>query len=161
MENNLEFVARSNNVSIDEVIRIYCSTQYWIASTAFLLGTAGGVALQPEKITINVSKWTVPRKWTYERMVTIAGHSAAVHSIRSPGGYQLIGRTPIDIYDPQQRNPVFKTHPVLFKATDRMEFYPISEVEYHRVRREVEEGTYNYEVEDGIYCVDDYKGEAS
>jgi urea carboxylase len=70
----------------------------------------------------------------------------------------LVGRTPIDIYDSQQRNPIFKDDPILMKATDRVEVYPISEAEYHRIRKEVEEGTYQYEVEEGIFHIIDYKG---
>lgn len=158
VENNLEFVAKLNGVSADEVIRVYTSTRYWIASVAFLLGTFGCVALDPQKITLKVPKWTTPRKWTYERSVTIAGTAASIHSVRAPGGFQLIGRTPIDIYDQQQRNPIFNEDPILVKATDRVEFYPISEPEYHRIRRQVEEGAYQYEVEEGIFRVSDYKG---
>jgi urea carboxylase len=158
VENNLEFVAELNGVSADEVIRVYTSTRYWIASAAFLLGSFGCVALEPQKITLKVPKWTTPRKWTYERSVTIAGTAAAIHSMRAPGGFQLIGRTPIDIYDSQQRNSIFKEDPILVKATDRVEFYSISEPEYHRIRKGVEEGTYQYEVEEGIFRVSDYKG---
>ena len=73
----------------------------------------------------------------------------------------MVGRTPIDIYDPQQRNPIFKEDPILVKATDRIELYPISEAEYHRIRKEVEEGTYRYQLEEGIYRVSDYQGEPS
>lgn len=156
-ENNLEFIAKTNGTKVDEVIRIYTSTKYWISGVGFLLGTFGCVPLEPQKIILKAPKWNVPRKWTPERTVAVAGISIAVHSIVSPGGYQLIGRTPIDIYDPLQKNPIFKGNPVLVKAGDRVEFYPISEAEYHRIRREVEEGTYNYEVEEGIYHLSDYK----
>ncbi len=158
VENNLQFVAKLNGVSVDEFIRVYTSTRYWIAGTAFLLGTFGSLPLEPHKITLKVPKWTTPRKWTYERSVTIAGNSVSTHSVRAPGGFQLVGRTPIDIYDSQQRNPIFKDDPILMKATDRVEFYPIPEGEYHRVRKEVEEGTYQYEVEEGIFRIIDYKG---
>lgn len=161
VENNLQFIARANGVSIDEVIHVYTSTRYWIAGTAFLLGTFACVALEPQKITLKAPKWTSPRKWTYERGFSVAGVSASIHSIRAPGGFQLIGRSPIDIYDRQQRNTIFKKDPILVKATDRIEFYSISEAEYHRIRREVEEGTYHYEVEEGIYHVSDYKGDPS
>jgi KipI family sensor histidine kinase inhibitor len=158
VENNLQFVAKLNGVSADEVIRVYTSTRYWIAGTAFLLGTFASMALEPHKITLKVPKCTVPRKWTYEGCITIAGASVGVHSVRAPGGFQLVGRTPIDIYDPQQRNPIFRDEPILVKATDRVEFHPISGAEYHRIRREVEEGTYRYEVEQGICRLSDYNG---
>lgn len=159
MENNLEFITKTNGVSIDEVIRIYTSTRYWTAGVNFLLGTFSPSALEPLKITLKVPKWSVPRKWTYERTIGIAGTSVAIYSIRAPGGYHMVGRTPIDIYDPQQRNPIFKEDVILAKPTDRVEFYPISEAEYYLIRREVEEGTYHYQVEEGVYFLGDYKGE--
>jgi len=158
VENNLEFIAKLNGVSISEVVQIYTSTRYWVAGMGFLLGTFAGLPLDPPKSTLNVPKWTVPRKWTYERSVAIAGDAMAVYSIRTPGGYQLVGRTPIDIYDPKQRNPIFKKDPILVKPTDRIEFYSISKAEYYSIRREVEAGSYHYEVEEGTYKLSDYKG---
>ncbi len=161
VENNLQYIARLNDVTIEEIIRIYTSTRYWIAGTAFLLGTFGCVALEPQKINLNVPKWTVPRKWTYSGGVTVAGASASIHSVRAPGGFQMVGRTPIDIYDPQQKNSIFKENPIMARATDRIEFYPISGPEYHRIRGKVEAGIYDYEVEEGIYHIKDYRGECS
>lgn len=161
VENNLEFIARLNNMNVDEFIRIFTSTQYWIGGTGFLLGTFGSFPLEPAKVNLKIPKWTIPRKWQHERSVHIGGTSAGVYSMRSPGGHQLIGRTPIDVYDPQQKNLIFKKDPILVKASDRVEFYPITEAEYYRIRKEVEEGTYNYEVEEGFYRLSDYRGELS
>ena len=58
--------------------------------------------------------------------------------MRSPGGYQLLGRTPVDLYDPLQRNEVFRDSPVLPIAGERHRYVPIDEAEYHEIRRQVE-----------------------
>jgi urea carboxylase len=75
----------------------------------------------------------------------------------SPGGYQLLGRTPIDLYDPQQRNPVFKASPVLPRVGDRHTYVPIDEAAYWKIRREVEAGTYRYQIRDETYRVEHYR----
>lgn len=157
LENNLEFIAKINGVSIDEIIRVYTSIRYWIPGAAFLVGTFATMPLEPQKNTLKVP-YTTPRKWTYERTVAIGGPSVAIYSIRSPGGYPMVGRTPIDIYDRWGRNPLMKEDSILVKPTDRAELYPISEAEYYSVRREVEEGTYRYQVEEGVFHVSEYKG---
>jgi allophanate hydrolase subunit 1 len=123
-----------------------------------MLGTFGCVALEPEKIPLKVPKWVVPRKWTYPGGITVSGVSASIHSVRAPGGFQMIGRTPIDIYDPQQKNPIFRDDPILAKPTDRIEFYSIKEMEYHQIRSAVEAGEYHYEIEEGVYRIKDYRG---
>ena len=160
LENNLRMIAKLNGMSVEEIIRIYNGNQYWIAGTAFLLGTFNGFPLRSSKITLNVPKYPVPRTWTYEREFGVAGDMISIYSIRSPGGYQLIGRTPINIYEPEQRNHIFKQDPIIVKATDRIECYPISEAEYYRIRREVEEGTYHYEIKEEVYSLINYKVES-
>jgi allophanate hydrolase subunit 1 len=150
VENNLEYLSNLNDVSIEELICMYTGTQYWVAGTAFLIGTFGALPLDAGRITLDVPKWRSPRKWTYERTLTAAGDSLALFSIKAAGGFQMIGRTPIEIYDPMQKNPIFKNDPALVKPTDRIEYYEISEKEYYKIRREVENGTYKYEIEDGV-----------
>ena len=76
--------------------------------------------------------------------------------MRSPGGYQLLGRTPIDLYDPRQRNEVFRDSPVLPIAGERHRYVPIGEAEYHDIRRQCERGAYRYDVVAGEYSLDDY-----
>ena len=76
--------------------------------------------------------------------------------MRSPGGYQLLGRTPVDLYDPLQRNEVFRESPVLPIAGERHRYVPIGEAEYHDIRQEVERGDYRYDIAEGEYSLDDY-----
>ena len=56
--------------------------------------------------------------------------------MESPGGWQLIGRTPLRLFNPDNR-PEF-----LFNAGDYIRFYPVDRDEYERIAAEVAEGTY-------------------
>ena len=57
----------------------------------------------------------------------------------------MLGRTPIRVYDPQRRNPVFRESPVLLKTGDRQKFHAISEDEYLSIEKERDEN-YRYRI---------------
>jgi len=76
--------------------------------------------------------------------------------VRSPGGYQLLGRTPIELYDPKQQNRVFRNGPVLPRVSDRHTYVPIDEATYWQIRRQYEAGAYEYEIREGSYRLQDY-----
>jgi urea carboxylase len=86
----------------------------------------------------------------------IAGRLTSFYPVESPGGYQLLGRTPIELYDPEQRNPVFRAGPVLPRVSDRHRYVPIDEAAYHEIRGQVEEGTYEYAIEPGTFRLSQY-----
>lgn len=62
--------------------------------------------------------------------VGIAGSQTGIYPLDSPGGWQLIGQTPLRLYDPKREKAI------LVDAGMNMIFYPIDEAEYERIRRE-------------------------
>ena len=61
-----------------------------------------------------------------------------------------------DLYDPLQRNEVFRDSPVLPIAGERHRYVPIDENAYKEIRQQVERGDYHYNIEEGEYSLDDY-----
>ena len=61
----------------------------------------------------------------------------------SPGGWQLMGMTPVKTYDPEREVPI------LVEAGDYIRFVPVDETEYERIRQAVESGTYTVRVVEG------------
>ena len=59
--------------------------------------------------------------------VGIAGEQTGVYPIASPGGWQIIGRTPLRLFDPQREQPF------LLSAGQKVRFVPIDEAEYRRL----------------------------
>ncbi|UOR14047.1 5-oxoprolinase subunit PxpB [Halobacillus amylolyticus] len=119
---DLEFVAEHNNLSTKEVIDIHSSGQY----TVYMIGFAPGfpfIGGMSEKIA--APRRDSPRLAIPERTVGIAGMQTGVYPIETPGGWQLIGRTPMRLFTPEQETPS------LLRAGDLITFKEITEEEYH------------------------------
>ena len=153
--NNLEYMAEINNLSVEEVIRAHAGTQWWVSAVGFQPATYQALPLDPA-YNVSAPKYPRPRKSTPERILCQAGKLTSFYPVVSPGGYQLLGCTPIDLYDPKQRNPVFKDGPVLPRVGDRHIYVPIDEAAYREIRRRVEGGTYVYRIQEETYRLQSY-----
>jgi urea carboxylase len=153
--NNIEYLAEVNGVSVEEVIAMHSGTEHWVAAVGFQPATYQAVGLDPSK-ALTAPKYERPRTRTPARIVCIAGQITSFYPVASPGGYQLLGRTPIELYDPEQRNLAFRDGPVLPRVSDRHRYVPIDEAAYHEIRSEVENETYEYAIEPGTFSLREY-----
>lgn len=118
---DLEYVAEYNHLSEQEVIEIHSSADYLI----YMLGFAPGfpyIGGMSKKITAPRRK--SPRQNIPPGTVGIAGEQTGIYPLRTPGGWQLIGRTPLKLFNPNDPSPT------LFQAGDHIQFRPISYEEY-------------------------------
>jgi len=155
-KNDVEYIAEVNNISVDEVIKIHSGTDWWVSGVGFTPGCFQSQPIDTTKV-LTAPKYPSPRKWTDERILCYAGHITSFYPVRSPGGYQLIGRAPINMYDPKQRYSIFSEGPVISKVSDRHRYYPVGEKEYYEILNLYENGKYVYEVEEGTFCIDEYE----
>jgi urea carboxylase len=153
--NNLAFMAELNHTSVDGIVQAHCGTEWWVSAVGFQPATYQALPLDP-RFRVSAPKYPRPRKWTPERILCQAGQITSFYPVVSPGGYQLLGRTPIDLYDPQQINPAFRDGPVLPHVSDRHTYVPIDEATYWQIRRECEAGTYEYQIRHETYRLQDY-----
>lgn len=118
---DLAFVAEHNRCTEQEVIAIHSGGQYLVYMLGFAPGFPylGGMS---EKIA--APRRQTPRMEIPAGSVGIAGLQTGVYPIATPGGWQLIGRTPLDLFCPD------KQPPTLLQAGDLITFYPISPAEY-------------------------------
>lgn len=118
---DLAFVAEHNGLTEEQVIEIHTSGTYRVHMIGFAPGFPfiGGMS---EKIAAPRRK--SPRLRIPERTVGIAGMQTGVYPIETPGGWQLIGRTPLRLFVPEQDIPS------LLRAGDKIRFTKISEAEY-------------------------------
>jgi urea carboxylase len=154
-KNNLQYMAEINRCSVDEVIAAHAGTEWWVSAVGFQPATYQALPLDPA-FRLTAPKYPRPRKTTPERILCQAGRITSFYPVVSPGGYQLLGRTPIDLYDPQQRNPAFKDGPVLPRVADRHRYEPIDEATYWDLRRRCESGDYVYQIREDTYRLEDY-----
>ncbi|MFP8641355.1 5-oxoprolinase subunit PxpB [Priestia aryabhattai] len=121
---DLEYVARHHNLTPEEVISIHSEGEY----LAYMIGFAPGFPFLgglSEKIA--TPRRPSPRTSIPAGSVGIAGMQTGVYPISTPGGWQLIGQTPIKLFLPEQ-NP-----PSLLQAGDIVKFEPISKEEYQEL----------------------------
>lgn len=123
---DLESVARHNKLTPEEVIQIHTSGTYLIYMVGFTPGFPflGGLS---EKIF--TPRLENPRMSVPAGSVGIANNQTGIYPIDSPGGWQLIGRTPIKLYDPTG------SPPILLKAGNYLKFKRISREEYHEIAK--------------------------
>ncbi|MBU3143684.1 5-oxoprolinase subunit PxpB [Clostridium sp. CF012] len=131
---DIEFVAQHNKISIEEVIKIHASKEYLIYMIGF---TPGFPYLGGMNAKIAAPRLQAPRTKIPVGSVGIAGEQTGIYPIESPGGWQLIGRTPVKLYDP------YRKEPVLLNAGDFIKFVQIDEVEYENIEALEREGKYN------------------
>ena len=134
---DLEFVAQFNKLSVKEVINFHTEKEYFIYMLGFSPGFPylGGMS---DKIA--APRLEKPRLKVSEGSVGIAGKQTGIYPIKSPGGWQIIGRTPIKLYDPK------KEPPFLLKSGDYIKFYPINQKQFKEVEKKIDEGNYNCKV---------------
>jgi inhibitor of KinA len=118
---DLENISLSNQISYDEIIQIHTSHKYDVYSIGFLPGFTY-MGMVDEKIKI--ARHDKPRKEVLAGSVGIAGLQTGIYPTNSPGGWQIIGRTPWKIFDPHP-NKLAK-----FKVGDRIQFYAIGKEDF-------------------------------
>jgi len=110
---DLGFVARHNGLSEEEVIAIHCSGVYPVYMMGF---TPGFPYLGGMDARIAAPRLENPRSQVPEGSVGIAGQQTGIYPIESPGGWRIIGRTPLRLFDPEG------TSPFLLSPGDRVRF---------------------------------------
>jgi KipI family sensor histidine kinase inhibitor len=132
-------VADHNGLTPAEVIQIHSSAEYLVYMMGFTPGFPymGGMS---ERIA--TPRLQTPRTAIPAGSVGIAERQTGVYPIASPGGWQLIGRTPVQLFDPQRDPPVAVT------AGDYIRFAPITEEAYHDIQRQVRTGSYQLTTRD-------------
>ena len=157
-KNDPEFIVELNNLeNVDHFVRLHSGTEYWVASLGFWPGLPFTMPLDP-RCKLTAPKYNPPRTWTPRCTVGMGGSSTAIYPDRLPGGYQIFGRTPVPIWDPDKRFSVFKNNICLFKPGDRIKFDPCSYEEFEAIERKVEEGSYQFEVnENHKFSIKEYK----
>lgn len=152
--NNIALVAAENNLTVPELIERHAAPDYWIALMGAPPGNTNHFPLDGP--ALSAPKYSTPRTFTPARAVGIGGGATCIYGTASPGGYQLIGRSPVDVY---QRNPQHDRFPedgILYRAGDRIRYRGIDALEYDELREQALRGEYNYPVWSETFDVKEY-----
>jgi inhibitor of KinA len=118
---DLEEVAKYHQISPEEVIQLHCSKPYLIYMIGFMPGYPYMGELPQALVTPRLK---TPRLSVPKGSVAIAQRQTGIYSMESPGGWQILGRTPVELFDPE------KDPPALLQMGDFVQFYLISEKEF-------------------------------
>lgn len=130
-------IAENAGLSEQEVIDIHCSKDYLIYMLGFL---PGFVYLGGLDERIHTPRLANPRISIPAGSVGIAASQTGIYPLNSPGGWQLLGMTPVKTYDPERETPI------LVEAGDYIRFVPVTEEEFLKIKKQVDDGTYEYVV---------------
>lgn len=129
----LEAVATRLALSVEAVIALHSAAEYLVYFIGFapgqpyLTGLPGALA---------IPRLESPRVKTPAGAVGIGGTQGCIYSVESPGGFWVLGRTPLRLYDPD------RAAPILLESGDRLRFRSIGRNEYEAIAAEVARGDY-------------------
>jgi urea carboxylase len=139
-----DFLCELNGLSgRRDLVRIHSGTEYWVAALGFWPGLCSLMPLNPAHNLI-APKYNPPRTWTPKGTIGIGGGITCIYPDQTPGGYQIFGRTPMPIWDREQKLAAFKNDLALFRAGDRVRFIPIDREEWDYIEARVEDGSYQH-----------------
>ncbi|MBN8208728.1 5-oxoprolinase subunit PxpB [Bacillus sp. NTK071] len=133
---DLDKLSKSKKMNTDDVISLHTNGDYLVNMIGFLPGFPYLSGLD-EKIAM--PRLDEPRQTVPAGSVGIAGSQTGIYPLESPGGWNLIGRTPLRLYDPERDNPF------LLEQGDYLRFKSITEEEFKQIKREIDEGSYKLE----------------
>ena len=122
---DLETIGRAHGLSADEVVSVHSGAEYFVSAVGFTPGFPylGGL---PERL--HTPRRETPRTRVPAGSVAIGGAQTGIYPFETPGGWNLIGRTPWRLFNPHARPPT------LLQVGDRVRFRPITSGEYAAAR---------------------------
>lgn len=114
---DLDSIAAEKQISVEEVIRLHAAEVYRVYMIGFLPGFPYMATVDDR---ISVPRKPKPRTFVKSGSVGLAGKQTGIYSLDSPGGWQIIGRIPMKLFDKTKPNAL------IIKAGDYVQFYPIA-----------------------------------
>jgi inhibitor of KinA len=126
---DVEAAAKRLGLAVDELVRLHAGASYLVYFLGFTPGLPYMTGM-PERI--HLPRLDTPRTKVPASSVGIGGTQCCVYSVESPGGYWILGRTPLRLYDPGAADPI------LLRPGDRVAFRPVTRAEFDEIARAVE-----------------------
>ncbi|MDO9469743.1 MAG: urea carboxylase [Nitrosomonas sp.] len=154
---NIEFIRRINGLEhIEDVQHIVFSASYLVMGLGDVyLGAPVATPLDPRHRLVT-TKYNPARTWTPENAVGIGGAYLCVYGMEGPGGYQFVGRT-IPMWNRYRQTADFKEgKPWLLRFFDQIRFYPVSESELLKLRKDFISGRFKLRTEETVLSLKQY-----
>lgn len=124
---DLEELAATKRLSAAEVVRVMTRTEFTVGMLGFLPGFPYLTGLPP---ACEMPRLATPRKVVPARSIAVAGRMCAAYPWESPGGWRLLGRTPIRLFDATSIS-----RPALLASGDTVVWHAVDRAEYQEIER--------------------------
>ena len=124
---DLQLMADTKKILLEEIIRLHTAKNYRVYMIGFLPGFPYMATVDPMLATPRKMQ---PHKLVPAGSVGIAGNQTGIYSLDSPGGWNIIGRTPVSMFN------LFKPNPSFLKPGDEIAFYPISKNAFEQLQQQ-------------------------
>jgi len=130
---DLDEISEEKKLSKSEIIRLHSDTIYTVFFIGFLPGFLylGGLDKR-----LHFPRKESPRVNIKKGAVAIGGEQTGVYPKASPGGWNIIGNSPLEFFNPKNYTPCFAS------SGDKIQFFPIDKTEYDAIVSQIENGTY-------------------
>jgi len=132
---DLLFISNYHKIEVSEIIKIHSDPVYRVAMIGFMPGFPYLSGMDRRIITPRKS---APSLKIEGGSVGIAGEQTGIYPFTSPGGWNIIGKTPLKLFDASRNEPF------LFRQGDQIRFKPISLDEYKQLERKLKKGTLTF-----------------
>jgi inhibitor of KinA len=135
---DIEQVAQRLGTGVSEIIEKHSKPEYLVHFIGFLPGFPYLGGLSPD---LYLPRRANPRRLVASGSVAIGGRQTGIYTTHSPGGWHILGRTPVRLFDPSQERPS------LLRPGDRIKFYPVSESRYKQIVGQIKSGSFNLKID--------------
>ena len=130
---DLLHLAKEKQLSVEQVIALHSQVNYFVYFIGF---QPGFLYLGGLNSAIHMARKSTPRIRVAKGSVGIGGAQTGIYPLDCSGGWNLIGKSPIDFFDIKKQPPAFA------KIGDQIQFYPIDLEEFFKIEKEVVNGSY-------------------
>ena len=135
---DIDFISKEKDLGLDDIIRHHTAPLYQIYFIGFLPGFLylGGLDKR-----LHIPRKKSPRRSVEKGAVGIGENQTGIYPKSSPGGWQILGKTPLDLFN-KNEDP-----PSLFSSGDKIKFEAVSKNEFLAIREEITAGNYTLKFE--------------
>lgn len=139
---DLAYISKEKNLEISKIIKLHTAPLYTVFFIGFLPGFLylGGLDNR-----LQISRKTTPRIKVQKGAVGIGENQTGIYPKSSPGGWQIIGNSPITFFDKNIDSPCE------ISPGDKVRFYSISKEEYLQISKEIEQGKFQLKGENYVW----------
>ena len=156
---DIQYATQINGYSsVKDFIKAHSENPWFVSMIGFVAGLPWLYQLVEKERQIEVPKYLKARIDTPRLTIGHGGCFGCIYAVRGGGGYQMMGITPVPVWDPTQRLGYFKDSMVFLNPGDIIKFTPIDEHKYNEITAQVEDGSFMPNIYPVKFSVEEWTG---